>query len=64
MNFIERLKIQWVHFKLLFFNDVEFKRSGVKYIPCYECGEIFLSYRHFHNNYDSVCRECLKKYGD
>jgi len=61
---IKIIKTHWVHFKLLFFGDAEFEQSGKKYIPCYECGNVFLSRMHVNDNYDSVCRDCLQKIKD
>jgi len=62
MNILKRIEVNCIHFKLLYFGDKEFKNKGYKFIPCIECGNRFLSHMHLHDNYDSVCRECLKKY--
>jgi len=62
MNIFKRIRIQCVHLKILFFGDKELKEIGYKYLPCRDCGYNFLSYMHFHDDYDCICRECLQKY--
>lgn len=68
MNIFERMKINWIYFKLSIFGDKVFDKKGCKKIPCSKCGKIFKSYSHYDPDFgiaiDNECEQCRELDGD
>jgi hypothetical protein len=64
MNFIQKIKIWWLHMKMQLWGDRDFDCTGNMTIPCRKCGKIFLSWLHYEKDslvYDSLCDKCLEE---
>jgi hypothetical protein len=55
---MNRLKSELLHFKLRWFGDKEMDKHGNAMLPCRRCLKPFLSYCHFHDDYNQYCHDC------
>ena len=61
MNFIRKLQVDLIHFKLNLMGDRVMDKEGCLKIPCKRCGKKFLSRLHYSGSrivFDSYCARC------
>jgi len=54
---MNRIQLEWLHFRMRIWGDSQFEKTGGGMLPCRHCGKLFYSYNHF-DYYDELCEWC------